>query len=62
MRESMGGGLGVLELTSPKVRGIMVILGPRGERLRVWLVVDEVSTGVDTIILPLLLLARVWPV
>ena len=47
--------------TSPKVRGIMVILDPRGEGLRVWLVLDEVSTGVDAIIFPLFLLYRVWP-
>ena len=43
-------------LIYPKVQGILVIFGPRGEGLRVWLVVDEVSTGVDAIILPLFLL------
>ena len=49
-------------LIYPKVQGILVIFGPRGEGLKVWLVVDEVSTGVDAIILPLFLLARVWNV
>ena len=45
-------------LTSLKVQGVIVMLDPGGGGLRVWLVVDEVSTGVDTIILPLLLLAQ----
>ena len=49
-------------LTPPKVRGEMVILGLRGEVLRVWLVVDEVFTGLYEIILPLFLLSKVWPV
>ena len=47
--------MGVLVLTSTKVWGIVVMLGPRGEVLRVWLVLDDVSTGVDAIILPLFL-------
>ena len=59
---SIWGGLGGFVLTSLKVQETVGILGPRGEGLRVWLVVDEVSTGVDEIILPLFLLARVWPV
>ena len=61
MRESVERGVGFLWLTSPKVRYIMVILGLRGDRLRVWLVVDEVSTRLDEIILPLFLLARFCP-
>ena len=53
---------GILVLTSDKVQGIVVILGPRGEGLRVFLVVDEVSTGLYAIILPLFFLARIWSV
>ena len=56
------GILGFLVLTSTKVWGIVVMLGPRGEVLRVWLVLDDVSTGADAIILPLFLLSQVWPV
>ena len=33
------------------------MLGPKGEILRAWLVVNGVSTGADVIILPLSLLA-----
>ena len=64
MRESAGslGVLGGLVLTFPKVLVTMVILGTRGEGLRVRLVVDELSMGVYAIILPLFLLSLVWPV
>ena len=57
-----GGRWDFLVLKYPKVWGIMVILGPGGEGLRVWLVVDEVSTGIDVFILILFLLAQDWTV
>ena len=47
---------------SPKFWGLVVVLGPIGERLGIWLVVDGLSTGGDEIILSLLTMDRVWPV
>ena len=38
------------------------MLGPRGEVLGIWLVVDGLSTGENEIILSLLILEQVWPV
>ena len=45
-----------------KVSGLVVELGPRGERLGIWLVVDGVSRRGNEIILSLLVLGIVWPV
>ena len=47
-------------LTYPKVREFVVMIGPRGGGLSFWLVVDELSTRVDAIILPLLFLTQFW--
>ena len=38
------------------------MIGPRGERLGIWLVEDGLSTGVSEIIISLLMLDRVWTV
>ena len=38
------------------------MLGPRGEVLGIWLVVDGLSTGENEIILSLTMLDQVWPV
>ena len=46
---------------SPKVQGLMIVLGPRGEGLGIWLVVDGLYTGGDEIILSLLMLDLIWP-
>ena len=37
------------------------MLGPRGEVLGIWLVVDGLSTGENEIILSLLILYQDWP-
>ena len=52
------GGLGFLVLTYPKFWEFMFMLGLRGEGLRVWLFVDELSIRLDVINLPLFLLDR----
>ena len=45
-----------------KVQGLVVELGPRGERLGVLLVVDSLSMIGNEIILSLLVFDVVWPV
>ena len=52
---------GYFVLVSPKVRGLVVVLGLRGEILGIWLVVYGFSTGGDENILSLLMLDQDWP-
>ena len=47
-------------LVSPKVRGLVVVLGLRGEILGIWLVVYGLFTGGDENILSLLMMDQDW--